>query len=197
MDVFKMPNNLYIKFFNRIKNMEDEEYLISIIKYHGAPALSGIKPAFLISFDSGRRCLYRLWERYKVLIVNKINMNYLEIINSGSRALVLFYRSDKLEKTLLESENLEYLVSLGYAKDMTLNGFLELLKSRFGLLFPHEVGIFLGIPVEDVDGFVKNSGRGFIMNGYWKVYGRPELAMDTFKKYDDARVEMINSIINH
>ena len=42
--------------------------------------------------------------------------------------------------------------------------------------FPHEIGIFLGYPLADVAGFIRNKGRNCKCIGTWKVYG------DAFEK---------------
>ena len=35
--------------------------------------------------------------------------------------------------------------------------------------FPHEIGVFLGYPVEDVEGYMQNDGKNFLLVGYWKM----------------------------
>ena len=45
---------------------------------------------------------------------------------------------------------------MGYGAAGGLEGKLNILKQLFVNLCPHEVGIFLGIPLEDVEGFLKN-----------------------------------------
>lgn len=49
--------------------------------------------------------------------------------------------------------------------------------------FPHEIGLFLGYPPEDVDGFIKNKACGFKCVGCWKVYGDREKAEKTFSRF--------------
>ena len=49
--------------------------------------------------------------------------------------------------------------------------------------FPHEVGVFLGFPPEDVCGFIHNKAKDCKMVGYWKVYGDEEKAKKIFDKY--------------
>lgn len=53
--------------------------------------------------------------------------------------------------------------------------------------FPHEIGVFLGYPKEDVEGFIHNEGRKYLMIGYWKVYSNPSRAKMIFKSYDQAK----------
>lgn len=49
--------------------------------------------------------------------------------------------------------------------------------------FPHEIGLFLGYPAEDVCGFIENRAGGAKFTGYWKVYGDLETAQRTFAQY--------------
>ena len=54
--------------------------------------------------------------------------------------------------------------------------------------FPHEVGLFLGYPLEDVQGFEADS-RAFKYAGTWKVYGDPAEAarrMALYKSCSDT-----------
>jgi hypothetical protein len=49
--------------------------------------------------------------------------------------------------------------------------------------FPHEIGLFLGYPPEDVKGFIENRANGFKTVGYWKVYGNVAEAKKKFEVY--------------
>ena len=49
--------------------------------------------------------------------------------------------------------------------------------------FPHEVGLFLGYPPEDVQGFMERRAKGFRCVGCWKVYGDAEKAQKLFASY--------------
>ncbi len=35
-----------------------------------------------------------------------------------------------------------------------------------GKQFPHEMGLLLGYPVEDVVGFMENNGKNYLYSGY-------------------------------
>ncbi|MBQ7128480.1 MAG: DUF3793 family protein, partial [Clostridia bacterium] len=49
--------------------------------------------------------------------------------------------------------------------------------------FPHEVGLFLGYPPEDVKGFIENNAKCSKCVGCWKVYGDEEKAKKCFENY--------------
>ena len=49
--------------------------------------------------------------------------------------------------------------------------------------FPHEVGLFLSYPPEDVKGFIENRAANAKCTGVWKVYGDERQARQTFAKY--------------
>ena len=59
----------------------------------------------------------------------------------------------------------------GYT-DTSVDGAIEWLRMRLasGDGFPHEIGLFLGYPVEDVLGFIENAGQNCKCCGCWKVY---------------------------
>lgn len=64
-----------------------------------------------------------------------------------------------------------------------VNDCLRLLAGRLRTQeeFPHEIGLFLGYPPEDVEGFMKGSHAKCV--GCWKVYGDAERAQRLFARY--------------
>lgn len=48
---------------------------------------------------------------------------------------------------------------------------------------PHEIGLFLSYPPEDVKGFIEHHAADFKYAGLWKVYGDEQRARDLFAKY--------------
>ena len=50
--------------------------------------------------------------------------------------------------------------------------------------FPHEVGLFLSYPPEDVKGFIENRAAKSKCTGHWKVYGDERRTRALFEKYD-------------
>lgn len=190
-----MDSKLTIDFLNKIKTLEDKEYLLSTIMFHGAPVLDRKKPSCLISFSSGKRDMYQIWNTYRLEIPKLINLNYSELYRDSQRELVLFYNLKSLEETMGRPENISFLRAMGYGNTNGLSDTLEMLKGRFSSGLPHEIGIMLGIPGGDVEGFIKNSGMNYILNGYWKVYSRPERAVKLFKEYDYSRINVMKGIM--
>ena len=62
---------------------------------------------------------------------------------------------------------------------------LEKLRSRLAQRedFPHEIGLFLGYPLGDVIGFIKNAGQNCKCVGCWKVYCNECEAMKAFARF--------------
>jgi hypothetical protein len=108
----------------------------------------------------------------------------IEVINvKDGSALVYIYRVNQLNDILQRSDIREFLVTYGYS-DFTIEGCVKALKTHFATTpCPHEVGVFLGYPLEDVVGFIENCGKNCNCCGYWKVYHNEDEALKTFAKF--------------
>jgi hypothetical protein len=149
------------------------------------PVFMGIKPAALFPLRSAL-CLDCL----SALLPGNINLLVLREIKN--RPLVLVYDETTLEKTLSGGAIRLFLAGQGYsADDLSMPQVLRYLKIRFGINnFPHEVGLFLGYPLEDVTGFIRHKGQNYKFCGYWKVYGDVDGAKRLFRQYDFCRAYM-------
>ena len=74
---------------------------------------------------------------------------------------------------------------------MDINECLSLLGKRFANMCPHEIGVFLGYPIEDVVSFVDSPSSKCKMVGYWKVYHDIEKAEIIFNKYDEIKHDIM------
>lgn len=182
------------KFMSAMKQLDGKDLLIWTVAHGAAPTLKGIKPSNLISFSRKGRDLYGLWEEYKQQVSEYLGLRYYELRRTGDQQLVLFYRCDLLGELLREEKTSAFLSALGYSGSMTLDESLQRLRERFEGKCPHEIGIFLGIPVEDVNGFMKHKGEGCLLCGYWKVYHDPESARSRFKAFDRARANVMETV---
>lgn len=53
--------------------------------------------------------------------------------------------------------------------------------------FPHEIGVFLGFPIDDVIALSRTRDKIMSIASYWKVYAMPESTKRTFDLYDGLR----------
>ena len=90
-----------------------------------------------------------------------------------------------IQPRLSGAANRAFLARQGYGADQDCQGLLRQLSRRLCLEreFPHEIGVFLGYPLEDVVGFIENRGRNYTCCGCWKAYGDPEAARRRFDQY--------------
>lgn len=189
-------NELRIKdFYGALQNLNDREYLFYKIQYDIAPTLAGIKPSSLMTFHNHNRKLLSLWDRYKEEICQQLNILYYELGRKNQRVMVLFYRDEALTNCLNLWKNRTFLMEQGYGKWESIEECLSLLRERFQEECPHELGVFLGYPVEDVIAFIESNGAPCIVCKYWKVYQDVENALKTFEAYDRERAKVINLVL--
>ena len=159
-----------------------------LLVMHASPTLANLKPASLISMNNtaqGKECLKKLEKR---------GLMFFQLNNSKGQSLLLVYRKDKLEQVLSAPRAEEILKHFGYPE--SLEERLAFLKKRFqSTQCPHEVGIFLGYPPDDVKGFIENAGKKYLMIGYWKVYSDLAGARTAFMEYDRAKDRAVNEFL--
>lgn len=149
-----------------------------------APTLLGVKPANLFSAAEPAEGIAR---DYSERLAER-QMRIKVLAERGHRSLVFVYRPKGLQENLRREENSEFLRSCGYCERADSEAMIARLQERLNRpSFPHEIGIFLGYPAEDVRGFINNRGRNFRCCGDWKVYGDPHEALETFRRYRRCR----------
>ncbi len=157
-----------------------------------APTLTGLKAASLVAFQKERfdDLDARLADYEPCFACHGVTT--FRLLDEESRALVLFYRADALDKILQRRAARALLRRYGYLPSDSLSAMLGRLRRRVqrsadaGVDFPHEIGLFLGYPPHDVRGFIENKGRGFLCCGFWKVYANADASRALFKRYADC-----------
>ena len=106
----------------------------------------------------------------------------LQEIKEG--CLVYVYNAHKLEYILSEPSIQIFLSDFGYDV-FDVDTALQRLKQRLHEQseFPHEIGIFLGFPLQDVQAFITPQKKCKLV-GYWKVYGNVKKFQKVFYRYD-------------
>ena len=142
-----------------------------------APVIMGVKPALLLRLtkcarrkNADRYDLFCLHEK-EMLSILKLKAMILK--ENATDLQILFYEDRRLNKMLNRPENRSFLLSFGYEFCRTAEEYLIHLRHRFsGTEFPHEIGLFLGYPKKDVEGFIRSPGGGCcVPRGLWRVFG--------------------------
>lgn len=167
-----------------------------IIK-HCSPTLAGIKTGNLFSYPFTNRC--QLIDEIAVWN-NSLNVRgvYFKILKTNaSRVLVYVYRKNRLYHDLSCPKVRIFLNNIGYpTKDM--ESCLKLLSMRIqnSMDFPHEIGLFLSYPFEDVQGFIAHEGKNCKHCGYWKVYNNENEKITLFHKYKKCTQKYYQCLLN-
>lgn len=156
--------------------MSETEYALGT--YCGI-TFAGIKAASLINLKQECRPCMERYERH----FSARGFGFLVLKEDENRMLLFIYHRLRLKKLLFDEENKRFLEEAGYAY-RTLEEALAALKERMaGEEFPHEIGVFLNYPLEDVRAFIAHPNDGVKLVGYWKVYEGEERKKRIFDTY--------------
>ena len=175
-----------------------KENFEQLMGLHAAPMLMGIKAASLLSFHKRKfHDFNALLASYEPCFRCK-GVSIFRVSEGEDYVLILFYRAGALWRELEQPRAKELLVRCGYRVEDTLQKKLEHLRLRMTMCksFPHEIGLFLGYPPEDVAGFIDNRGQNFCYSGYWKVYVNEQETRALFDLYADCTHEFCTRLEN-
>lgn len=152
---------------------------------HCSPTLAGIKTGnlFTCPYESKAQNIKDIRRLNQRLARKGLCILPLRYLNK--RVLVYVFRPAGLERDLADQKALSLLRNAGYRCENIKQCVIELarrLKERGA--FPHEIGLFLSYPPEDVKGFIENRARNCKCAGYWKVYGDEEMARKRFSQFE-------------
>ena len=150
----------------------------------GSPTLAGLKTGNMFSYAyESREEVNRDLRRLNRILVPR-GLRVLPLRYNEKTVLLYLYRIDALRKDLSGREAAQILREVGYESADSDRCVVELInKLRSAKEFPHEVGLFLSYPPEDVRGFIENRAASAKVTGCWKVYGDEARAIRTFEKY--------------
>ena len=156
----------------------------SVLIEHCAPTLAGMKAASLFNY---------FFEEKEIVLEEIRNVNealnergvYIEVLRwKNGSALIYAYRPKCLQEKLGHTETMDLLIKYGYT-DCDIEKCICHLKRRLYdyKCFPHEIGVFLDYPLEDVKGFIENKGQNCQSCGLWKVYCNEVEKEKLFEKF--------------
>lgn len=175
----------------RTMNQDGLEFQLAL---QCAPLITGIKISNLLMVCGRREDTVRN-------LLEGSDLYCFCVMSSPKKTAFLLYRKAELEMYLGNRDVRQLLKRLGY-KDFSLEYVLPMFRRRYeahmnqGMQFPHEMGLLLGYPIEDVVGFMEHSGKEYLYSGYWKVYENVPAKKQIFTRYDEARETLIRLLAN-
>lgn len=154
-----------------------------LLVQHCSPTLAGLKTGSLFTCACrDREALEQTvaqWDRR--LAAKGLRLRLLRC--RSDRALLYLFRPGRLRRDLEREEAADLLRTRGYDSGCA-EACLEILRQRLADCdeFPHEIGLFLGYPPEDVQGFLDGRTDCKCV-GCWKVYGDARAAKKLFDRY--------------
>ena len=157
-----------------------EEYVVR----QCAPTLAGIKTGSLFpcpyqsrqALISEIRALNRRLSPKGLIL---LPVRYLD-----GKALLYLYRPSNLRQDLKDRLAAQVLEQAGYSCSKSEQCVVRLIRRlKENEDFPHEIGLFLSYPPEDVKGFIDNRACNFKCSGLWKVYGDEARAQAMFARF--------------
>lgn len=155
-----------------------------LIVRHCSPTLAGLKTAnlFAAEYTSEEALRNDLRALNRVLVPK--GLRALPLRRENGRALIYLYRPKRLAQDLKDAQAAALLEPIGYpcgCPERCIAALVHRLKEQSA--FPHEIGLFLGYPPEDVRGYIENRALHCKCVGCWKVYGDEAAARRQFAAY--------------
>ena len=157
-----------------------------------APFIGRLKPSNL--FITGNRNLFGA-----VRLFEQAGFSYFVMLKTKNKTVFLLYDEGALGEYVSDGKAAFLLRKTGYY-NLGLKELLKKCRLRYrqyaseGEDFPHELGIFLGYPIEDVSGFIENGGKNCLYAGYWKVYADLPAKLSVFKSYENAQLALLKML---
>lgn len=153
-----------------------------------SPTLANIKTGNLFS------CKYKSVDelRNDISYLNKMvvpkGVRIIPMRYHNNRALIYVFRPSRLCSDFNDIRTSEMLTDMGY-NCKNISSCIVMLADKIKKYhnFPHEIGLFLGYPPEDVAGFIENHGSNCKYTGCWKVYGDEKSAIKKFNSYKKCK----------
>lgn len=159
-----------------------------------APLIVGLKMSNLFIIQNEH-----ISKMYRLLKESRISY-YVFLVTEKMSTLFLYDR-EKLENFLSKKQIRLFFREEGYL-DFDLQKVLFRFRCQYRLYwsgkrdFPHELGLLLGYPIEDVNGFILNKGKKSLYTGYWKVYDDVQGKKELFRMYELAKETLIQLVFN-
>jgi hypothetical protein len=167
------------EFHNIIRNLGHCERLMMMFRYAAAPVIHGCRPAALLTIGA---CCFDAWMESREALLDATGLGCETLLIGDGTFVLMPYRVAALARALTRPGAADILRGRGYfvpdaalgagadagelRARLTETHLLPTLTGRYvsysaglGAEFPHEIGLFLGYPPEDVAAFIENDGK--------------------------------------
>ena len=185
-----------IGFYKSLNKMEERECIEKFLLYNASLVISQVKPSATITLKKGSDSIYEKWIKYGEDFLKAIDIEYINLRECENALIILIYDAQELSNYIFKKESKSFLTKLGYSDENDLNDYLKMLKRRYEEFnCPHELGIFLGYPIDDVKDFMNCSNKKCLACGYWRVYNDYNAAKEIFNTYDMIKEKTVSFIL--
>ena len=179
------------------------KYIRHILANSCMPTLILTKPSSLIGFQKQECISDEIFLECLEKELSHFPVEFEILFESKKCYFVFIYHTQLLSKCLYENRNHDLIKGLGYTGELKyFKKDIYVLKQRYqdyllgNKIFPHELGIFLGYPISDVEQYILNKGENYLFCGCWKVYSNLEGALNTFRLFKKLKEEGLRLIMN-
>lgn len=185
-----------VEFYKSLSTMDDRECIEKFLVYNASLVISGVKPSATVTLKKVNNNLYDKWIKYGIEFLKSIGIEYIELRESKEALIILVYNKSELENYIFDESNRKFLINLGYIEENDIYSYVNNLKVRYEKFkCPHELGIFLGFPLDDVKDFMECTNKKCLGCGYWMVYNNYDKAREIFNKYDKVKEHTVHHIL--
>ncbi|SCJ97686.1 Protein of uncharacterised function (DUF3793) [uncultured Clostridium sp.] len=185
-----------IGFYKSLDKMEERECIEKFLIYNASLVVTKAKPSATITLKKGHDSIYEKWVKYGEDFLKSIDIGYINLRECENALIILIYDEGKLANYIFKKESKSFLKKLGYTNENNLNAYLKVLKRRYEEFnCPHELGVFLGYPLDDVRDFMECSNKKCLACGYWRVYNDYNTAKEVFNTYDMIKQKAVSFIL--
>lgn len=164
------------------------------LAFQCAPVITGVKMSNLLMIQNHNI------NRVETLLGDS-DIQLFRLYTADNKTSFLLYRRDRFQQYLQQEEVKRLLVKMGY-QSLEESELLTEFQKRYAACrrghmdFPHEMGMFLGYPIEDVLGFIEHKGKNYLYSGYWKVYSNIQEKRRLFKEFEQAKETLIRLLFS-
>jgi len=171
----------------------DHHNMPSRIAFQCAPVIAGLKVSNLLTIPAAQ-------DSYVKRELADTSLRYLKLAEDRGRSTFIVYRERELDEWLQIQSNRLLLKETGFegcCTDRILCGVRERYQNyvKGKEKYPHEIGVLLGYPAEDVKGFLLNKGKNYLGSGYWKIYSDLAEKKKLFQEFDQARFHIMKLLL--